>query len=124
MILGLGLSAVATHRFRSAERRFGSRLHRRLFTDGERAYAARSRRGFESLAVRFAAKLAASRALDLPTVPWLELEVVRPRGQPPRLALRGSAARRARAWGVGRTSLSVTHDDGWCLAYVVLEGPP
>ncbi|MEN8181791.1 MAG: 4'-phosphopantetheinyl transferase superfamily protein [Myxococcota bacterium] len=123
MILGLGLSAVATHRFRSAEQRFGARLHGRLFTEGERAYAARKRRGFESLTVRFAAKLAAARALDLPTVPWQELEVVRRRGQPPQLAFHGGAARQARERGVARTQLSVTHDAGWCLAHVVLEGP-
>lgn len=121
MIVGVGLGVVETERFHSAERRHGPRLRERLFTPGERAYAAARRRGHESLAVRFAAKLAAARALGLRSVPWQELEVVRTRGRPPELALHRGAARSARARGVCRASLSVTHDARWCVAHVLLE---
>ena len=122
MIVGLGLGVVETSRFRSADLRYGLRLRRRIFTEGEQVYAARKRRGYESLAVRFAAKLATARALGLAGVPWQELEVVRARGRAPELALHGGADREARAQGVTHASLSVTHDERWCVAHVVLEG--
>ena len=122
MIVGLGLGVVETGRFRSADLRHGPRFRRRLFTDAEQAYAARKRRGYESLAVRFAAKLAAARALGLAGVPWQELEVVRARGRAPELVLHRAADHEAREQGVRRASLSLTHDERWCIAHVVLEG--
>jgi phosphopantetheine--protein transferase-like protein len=123
-IVGLGVGAVETNRFRAAERRFGARLHARLFTDRERAYGGLRRRGTESLAARLAAKLAARGALGCPGLPLRDLEVVRERGRAPTLAFHAGAARAARECGVARTSLSLTHDARWCLAHVVLEGGP
>ena len=63
MIVGLGVELVELPRFEAALSRHGERLARRLFTPDERAYAAGRARGAESLAVRFAAKAAARRAL-------------------------------------------------------------
>ena len=121
MILGLGVALVETERFRAVGARFGERFERRVFTPGERRYVARRVRGFESLAVRFAAKLAMRRALGLERAPWHELEVVRRRGEAPTLVLHGSALAVARERGVKRTALSVTHDASLCVAHVVLE---
>jgi holo-[acyl-carrier protein] synthase len=121
-IVGLGVGIVETERFRRAERRFGGRLAERVFTPGERAYAARRRRGFESLAVRFAAKLAARRALGLAHARFRDLEVVRLRGAAPTLVFHAAAAAAARERGVARAALSVTHDADLCIAHVVLEG--
>ena len=124
MIVGLGLGVVETRRFRAAAARHGARLEERVFTEGERSYAARKRRGHESLAVRFAAKLAAAQALGLERVPWQDVEVVRARGRAPELVLHRAAERRARARGALRSALSVTHDERWCIAQVVLEDRP
>ncbi len=124
MILGLGIELVDPERFRAAARRFGPRLEARLFTPGERRYAARRRRGDERLAVRFAAKSAARRALGEPGVGWREIEVVGEPGRAPTLRFHGRAARAARACGVRHTSLSLSHDGRACLAQVVLEGGP
>lgn len=123
-IVGLGVGIVETERFRRAERRFGARLAERVFTRGERAYAARKRRGFESLAVRFAAKLAARRALGLAHARWRDLEVVRARGEAPSLVFHAAAAAAARERGVVHAALSVTHDADLCVAHVLLEGAP
>jgi holo-[acyl-carrier protein] synthase len=120
-IVGLGVGIVETERFRAAERRFGVRFTERVFTPGERAYAAGRRRGFESLAVRFAAKLAARRALGL-AARLRDLEVVRERGGAPALVFHAAAAESARGLGVVRAALSVTHDAHLCIAHVVLEG--
>lgn len=130
MILGLGLELVEVPRFERVLRRYGERLTRRVFTDGERAYAERRKRGLESLAVRFAAKAAARRALGaaLPAgggrFSWREFEVVRERGRAPTLHFHGRAAQRAAALGVERVALTLTHDRAACLAQVVLEGGP
>ena len=122
MIVGLGVELVDVARFEAALARFGERLRRRLFTPGECAFAARRARGGESLAVRFAAKLAARRALAAGALGWRELEVVREAERAPTLRLHGEAASAARALGVSRVSLSLSHDANWCVGQVVLEG--
>jgi holo-[acyl-carrier protein] synthase len=95
-----------------------------LFTDGEREYAARKRRGGESLAVRFAAKLAARRALRANALRWRDIEVVRDREGPPTLRLAGGAERAARRAGVSAIALTLSHDAQWCIGQVVLESAP
>lgn len=124
MIVGLGVELVDVARFDAALERFGERLRRRLFTAGERAFAARRARDGQSLAARFAAKLAARRALGCGALGWGEVEVVREDGQAPTLRLHGEAASAARALRVTRVSLTLTHDPTWCIGQVLLEGGP
>jgi len=114
---------VDLERFRAALRRRGPRLLERLFTDAERRYAEGRVRGAESLAARFAAKVAARRAFGSPPLGWRDVEVVRPRGEAPSLALHGAAARAAAALGVERVCLTLTHDPPRCIGHVLLEGP-
>ncbi len=121
MIVGIGIERLEVPRFQAADARWGERGRARLFTDGERAYAARRANGVESLAVRFAAKLAARRALGSGGLRWREIEVVRRRGSAPTLALHGAAARAARRLGVSRVALTLTHDPACCIGQVVLE---
>jgi holo-[acyl-carrier protein] synthase len=124
MIVGMGVGSVETRRFGAAQARFGGRLRARLFSPGERAYAARRGGGLESLAARFAAKLAARQALALRAASWHALEVVREPGGAPTLRLHGAAERAARERGVWGMALTLTHDAELCVAHVVLEGPP
>ena len=97
----------------------------RLFTPGERAYAARrARSGAQSLAVRFAAKVAARRALGDEGLRWRDVEVVRGRSGAPTLRFAGRGAATADALGVIRTTVSLTHDPAWCAGQVILERCP
>jgi holo-[acyl-carrier protein] synthase len=125
VIVGLGIELIDVPRFGRALDRFGERMRVRIFTDGEQAYAARRIRGGQSLAVRFAAKVAARRALGCGPGErrsgWRDIEVVREPGRAPTLRFHGAAARRAGALGVGRVALTLTHDRSTCLAQVVLE---
>ncbi len=121
MIVGLGIESVDVTRFEASLDRFGDRLRRRLFTARECAYAAARPRGAESLAVRFAAKLAARRALGKNGLLWRDLEIVREGRGAPTLRLHGAAAEAAQGLGVDRVSISLTHDRRWCLGQVVLE---
>jgi holo-[acyl-carrier protein] synthase len=90
---------------RALERR--PRLAERLFTEGERAYAATRGRPGEHLAARFCAKEAVAKALGLEALNWQEIEIIRDDG-PPSVKLHGAARSRAEELGV-HVSVSLTH---------------
>jgi holo-[acyl-carrier protein] synthase len=90
---------------RALERR--PALAERLFTDGERAYAASRARPGQHLAARFCAKEAVAKALGLEAWSWRDVEVVGGDG-PPEVRLHGAVADRASALGV-EVSVSLTH---------------
>ncbi len=126
-ILGVGIEWVDTERFLRVERRFGPKLHARLFTSQESAYAARfsdPARSAQALAVRFAAKVAARDALGSAGVSGVglrEVEVLRdPEGRPG-LQFHGSARRAASVIGVVAISVTLTHDHHHCVGQVILE---
>jgi holo-[acyl-carrier protein] synthase len=122
-VLGVGVDAVDIGRFRTIlERR--PRVARRLFTTGERDYAGRSNDPAQRLAVRFAAKEAALKALGggIGSAPFNEIEVVRDEHGAPGLELHGDAARLATAKGVERWHLSLTHTADLAVASAVAEG--
>ena len=113
-----GVDIVEVARLEAALRRW-PRLAERLFTAGERAYAAGRPRPVESLAARFAAKEATMKALGAgwPRISWQEIEVVRGTGRPG-LALTGRAATLC---GAGQLALSLAHDGGMAIAQVILD---
>ncbi|MDB4881048.1 MAG: holo-(acyl-carrier-protein) synthase [Gemmatimonadetes bacterium] len=126
MILGIGLDLVEVERMRGLLARKGERALTRLFTDGERAYAAAHGEPARQLAARAAAKEAAYKALsgnDLArAIGWRELEVVSAAGRAPTLRLHGHAAARAAELGVVRMHLTITHSETTAAAFVVAEG--
>lgn len=124
MIVGLGIECVEVPRFRAACERGGERLAARLFSRAERDRAGTGAARFQRLAVRFAAKVAAARALGMGAPRFREIEVLREPGGAPTLQLRGACAARAQQLGVSRTSLTLTHDATWCVGQVVLEEAP
>ncbi|MCZ7626892.1 MAG: holo-ACP synthase [Candidatus Methylomirabilis sp.] len=63
MVIGIGIDLVQIDRFERAVARYGARLLDRLFTPSERAHIRRYRSPGRHLAVRFAAKEAAFKAL-------------------------------------------------------------
>jgi holo-[acyl-carrier protein] synthase len=119
-LIGIGTDLVEVDRFRQALARTPA-LAGRLFTDGERAYAAQRADPTERLAVRFAAKEAVMKAMGvgLGAFALHDVEVVRdPSGQPG-LALRGAAAALADERGVTRWLLTLTHTDRVAQAIAV-----
>ncbi len=90
---------------RALERR--PRLAERLFTDGERAYAAARPRPARHLAARFCAKEAVAKALGVSAWSFRDVEVVAA-GGPPRVRLCGTLADRARELEVDPV-ISLTH---------------
>lgn len=121
MIIGIGVDVCAVARWQAmAARRPG--LVRRLLTEEEASGAP------ESQAARFAAKEALAKALGAPpSLRWLDVEVVRTPGVdglagPPRFVMTDTVAAAAAELQVTRTHLSITHDGGLAVAFVVCEG--
>ncbi|HVF78271.1 MAG TPA: 4'-phosphopantetheinyl transferase superfamily protein, partial [Solirubrobacteraceae bacterium] len=93
--MSVGIDLLEIERMEQAlERRPG--LADRLFTDGERAYAARRARPGQHLAARFCAKEAVAKALGLTGWSFRDVEVLAGEAGPS-VRLAGAAARRARA---------------------------
>jgi holo-[acyl-carrier protein] synthase len=109
-MIGLGIDAVDVDRFRVLLAR-RPLLAQRLFTIGERDYAARLADPAPSLAARFAAKEATMKALGvgLGAFRWWDVEVERSGDGRPSLVLRGAAAALADQQGVESWQVSLTH---------------
>ena len=125
MIVGVGVDLVDVARMRRLLDGKGERVLERLFTSGERDYAATHPEPARQLAARAAAKEAGFKALagnDLArAIGWRELEVVSRHHQAPVLLLHGRAAERASELGVVRVHLSLTHTDTTAAAFVIAE---
>ena len=125
MILGIGMDMVEIARVERAAARYGERFLNRTFTPGERDLCARKLRSGDNLAARFAVKEAAFKALGFG---WPEcggftsVEVVSDPMNRPSILFHGAAARIAAERGVRRAHVTITHDAGFTVAVVVLEG--
>ncbi|MFO7251358.1 MAG: holo-ACP synthase [Actinomycetes bacterium] len=116
MIVGIGVDVVDVARFGAALERTPA-LRDRLFTPAERDLPA------PSLAARFAAKEAVAKALGAPPgLAHREAEVRRDPDGRPHLHLSGRAAEVAAGLGVARWHVSLSHDAGVAIAYVIAEG--
>lgn len=132
MILGLGIDLVHVDTFSEQLEDAASHFASATFTAAELAYAnaAPSGKPARHLAVRYAAKEAAVKALDVACaragleVPTLSLQAIEvaldDRGRP-RLELHGPAAALATRLGADRTWVSLSHDGPSAVATVLME---
>lgn len=120
--LTVGVDLVRTQSVAESVAEFGERYLRRVFTDGEVAYA-RSVPDLMNarLAARFAAKEAAMKALDLSErgVGWRDIEVTRSASGAPSIALHGEAAAAHAERGEPALSVSLSHEGEYATAVVV-----
>jgi holo-[acyl-carrier protein] synthase len=126
-VLGVGIDLVEVAQAQRMLDRWGERLLRRVLTQEERSYVLRFSRPAKHLAARLAAKEAVYKALQgvagMRGIGWLAIEVERDREGRPSIRLEGEAAALARAAGVVRISLSLSHTDNTAGAVAVAEGP-
>lgn len=103
-----GVDLVEIDRIEEAIGRWGARFLERVYTAEERAQC---RDRATSLAGRFAAKEAASKALGvgMRSIGWQEIEVLNDGTGKPIVRLRGRAADRAEALGVVDMEVSISH---------------
>jgi holo-[acyl-carrier protein] synthase len=120
MIVGIGVDVVELARFERAATRTPALLTR-LFAESEQEQDGR-RLALHSLAARFAAKEALIKALgDSEGVAWHDMPVVSDGQRNPSFALRGGVAAIAEARGITSLHLSMSHDAGIAIAYVIAE---
>ena len=132
MIIAIGSDLCSIERIQASLDRFGERFERRVFTDVERARAARrpfTRAG--TYAKRFAAKEAFSKAVGTGFkrgVFMTDIGVVNAPSGAPTLALTGGAAARLEALTpqghMAVVHLTLTDDHPWAQAFVVIEARP
>ena len=129
MIVSIGSDLCNIERIQNSLNRFGERFEQRVFTETERAKAAR--RPFTkagTLAKRFAAKEAFSKAVGTgfkAGVFMKDIGVVNSRSGAPTLNLTGGAAARLAAiTPAGHEAvihLTLTDDHPWAQAFVIIE---
>ena len=119
--LAVGADLVEIARIAEMVERYGARFTERVFTPGEVADCGGRP---ASLAARWAAKEAVAKALGtgIGSVGFCDIEVTRDGAGRPALALHGAAAGLAQESGLRRWAVSLAHDGGLALAFVVAMG--
>lgn len=124
MILGIGTDIARVARFEAALSRRGERFICRLLGETERERVQGHPRPAAFLAKRFAAKEAFVKALGTGLrhgMRWTEIQVVNDSLGRPSLLLAGKAHELARSTGVRATHLSLSDEEEFAVAFVILE---
>ncbi len=133
MILGLGADLCDITRVQKVLERFGDRFLQRVFTETERAYAARRTAALHAatFAKRFAAKEACAKALGTGFAQGVfhsDMGVVNLPGGKPTMALTGGARARLAALTpsgiVTELALTITDEPPYAFAQVIIWGAP
>lgn len=124
MIIGIGIDIVSIPRITLSIKRWGLRFLGRVYTPDELAFCIGRANAHASLAARFAAKEACSKALGTGMregVTWTQIEVTHEGSGRPILKLSGCALERAKRIGAYSWNLSLTHEREYAGAVVILE---
>lgn len=131
MILGIGTDLANIERIQSTLDRFGDRFRTRVFTECELAKAARRKDEAGTLAKRWAAKEACSKALGTGLamgISWRDMSVSNLSTGQPVMELTGWAKERLDDMiPVGHQAVihvTLTDDHPWAQAFVVIEARP
>ncbi|MDB6182166.1 holo-ACP synthase [Paracoccus fistulariae] len=128
MILGIGTDLANIERIQGTLDRFGDRFRNRVFTETELAKARRRKDEAGTLAKRWAAKEACSKALGTGLamgISWRDMAVSNLRSGQPVMELTGWAARKLdQMTPPGHRAIvhvTLTDDHPWAQAFVVIE---
>jgi len=126
VILGVGVDIVEIERVERILANYGLRFIERVFTQEEAEYACGSdvKKG-ERFAGRFAVKEAVMKVLGTGKsggILWKEIETVSGRRGKPELFLHGAAKEKSINMGIRSLHVSISHDGGKAIAFVIGEG--
>ena len=121
MKLSTGVDILEIERFQKTIERYGERFLERIFTPRELAQVGNN---IASLAARFAAKEAVSKALGtgLGVVSFQHIEILRDDMRAPVLYLHEKARQRAGFLGLQTWSVSLSHTDEYAVAFATAIG--
>jgi len=125
MIIGIGIDLVKIDRIEKAGTHEG--FLERLFTDRERDYCSRQKFPAQHYAARFAAKEALLKAIGTgwsAGIKWTDMEVLHGEGGGPIVNLTGRVKDLVDLKGAKQVFLSYSHDEGFAVAQVILDGKP
>ena len=130
-VLGIGTDLANIERIARTVERFGERFLNRVFTAEEQRKAARRKDTAGTLAKRWAAKEACSKALGTGLrmgISWKDMGVTNLRSGQPVMHLTGWAAERLAAMTPegheAVVHVSLTDDHPWAQAFVLIEARP
>lgn len=121
MKLATGVDLIEISRIEEVIARHGKHYLERIYTPAELEYCGMRA---ESLAGRFAAKEAVVKALGcgIGDVTWKEIEILGDEQNAPTLTLRGMAEQKSKELGLVTWSVSISHSQSHCVAFVVAMG--
>ncbi|MBQ7608382.1 MAG: holo-ACP synthase [Desulfovibrionaceae bacterium] len=122
MVFGIGCDITDIRRIRHALDRFGDKFISKILSKKEKNCLHGPKETF--LAGRFAAKEAAAKALGTGFSQgiWMtDIEIVNADGGSPVLSFAGGALAFARSKGISKTFISISHEQNFAIAFVVLE---
>jgi holo-[acyl-carrier protein] synthase len=124
MIYGIGVDLVKMSRIQSAMENWGERFQQKIFTEKERSLCSSKPRPTRYWAMRFAAKEAFAKAIGLGMrhgIFWKDIEVTSNSFGRPELILHGRAKEICSQAGIKTSFLTLSDEDGYAVAVVVLE---
>lgn len=124
-VIGMGVDLVSIARIRQVVERHGDRFLSRVFTHGEQAYCMGKKDPHPSLAARFAAKEAVSKAFSTgigAELNWTSIEVIRGEREEPSIVLDSKGAILLEHVGGSAVLISLTHTDEHAMAVALILG--
>jgi holo-[acyl-carrier protein] synthase len=121
-IVAHGIDLVDCPRIEQMIERHGERFIRRVFTDGEQAYAEKNKNEVEKLAGRFAAKEAILKLVGTGwrgRIAWTDIEIINNASGQPEVTLGGEVKKIADKLGIKHISVSITHTANFAIASAV-----
>ncbi|NLW24888.1 MAG: holo-ACP synthase [Clostridia bacterium] len=123
MLIGIGTDIIEIERIKKAIQT-RPKLLERVFTKDELEYCQGKGNFFASLAARFAAKEAVSKALGtgFRGFKWQDIGIINDHLGKPQVIIKGKVKDKAEELGVTRIELSLSHCREFAVAMVVVEG--
>lgn len=124
MIIGMGIDMVSIAKTQRLIFKFGERFLRKVFTEKEIEAGKKRTLPVQEFASWFAVKEAVQKALGAGIfggIKFKEIEVISQSGIKPEVRLVGKAKKWAEMLGAGGIYVSISHEDDYALASVIIE---
>ncbi len=121
-MISCGLDLVEIPRIEALYRKYGSKFIDKILSENEKELFVKSKKPFEFLAGRWAAKEAVYKCLNLRgSVLWSDISIERKNNGAPMLRLVGRASHASYQAGISSIHLSLSHTTSFAAAQAIAE---